>query len=294
MTRREALRAAERLIARADALMPRVRAELLRAFERLAKRVPLAVWLEMVERWDGRRLTELVATLEGDLAKVEVLIETLRRDAARAAAVAFVPARGRFNLVNPLAVRSARNESARLVTEITASTRRGLQVLVQRAFTDGIPPRQLAKLIRPMVGLTARQSQSVLNRRARRLASGWEAARIEKDVTAYAERVRTRRAVTIARTETVKASVDGQVDAWKDAQRRGLLPPQALQQWMVTPDDRLCPQCSEMVGRRALAPIGGVFETPLGTKTGPPMHPNCRCAVVISTRSLALPRQRAA
>jgi len=294
MTRREIEREAQRLIAKADALVPRVRAELLQAFQRLAKRIPLTVWAEIVRRWDEQRMTDLLATLAGDLGRVEVLLETLRRDAVRAASLALIPSRGQFTLVNPRAVRAARTDSARLVVEITASTRRGLQAVVQRAFTDGIPPKQLAKLIRPMVGLTERQAQAVLNRRARRVAAEWDAARIEKDVTTYAERVRTRRAVTIARTETVKASVDGQVDAWREAQRQGLLPPRALQKWLVTPDDRLCPECSQMTGPRARAPIGGVFLTPLGARTGPPMHPNCRCSVVIDTASLALPRQRAA
>jgi len=294
MTRREIEREAQRLIAKADALVPRVRAELLKAFQRLAKRIPLTVWAEIVRRWDEQRMTDLLATLAGDLGRVEVLLETLRRDAVRAASLAFTPTRGQFSLVNPRAVRAARTDSARLVVEITSSARRGLQAVVQRAFIDGIPPRQLAKLIRPMVGLTERQAQAVMNRRARRVAAEWDAARIEKDVTAYAERVRTRRAVTIARTETVKASVDGQVDAWREAQRQGLLPPRAMQKWLVTPDDQLCPECSQMTGPRARAPIGGVFLTPLGARTGPPMHPNCRCAVVIDTASLALPRQRAA
>lgn len=294
MTRREIEREARRLIARADALMPRVRAELIKAFERLAKRVPLAVWAEIARRWDEQRMTDLLATLAGDMSRVEVLLETLRRDAVRAASLALVPSRGQFSLINPQAVRAARTDSARLVTEITNSTRRGLQAVVQQAFTEGIPPKQLAKLIRPMVGLTERQAKAVLNRRAKRIEAGWDAARVEKDVAAYAERVRMRRAVTIARTETVKASVDGQVDAWREAQRQGLLPPRALQQWLVTPDDKLCPECSQMTGPRARAPIGGVFLTPLGARTGPPMHPNCRCAVVINTASLALPRQRAA
>jgi SPP1 gp7 family putative phage head morphogenesis protein len=140
-----------------------------------------------------------------------------------------------------------------------------------RSIVDGVPVRDAARLIRPLIGLTQKQADAVFTRW---LQKGDAAA------GRYAAQLLRHRAQTIARTETIRASVDGQLAIWKAAQAQGLLPNHARKRWIVTPDDRLCPRC---------APLQGVevqlHQTFPGGVSGPPLHPNCRCAVSVVTAS---------
>jgi len=82
------------------------------------------------------------------------------------------------------------------------------------------------------------------------------------------------RANMIARTETQAAACAGQQLHWEDQMAKGYLSNEYFQkEWIVTPDDRLCPVCAAMEGKRA--PIDGTFDG--GYKT-PPLHPMCRCS----------------
>jgi hypothetical protein len=195
-----------------------------------------------------------------------------------------------FDKTNPEAIRWAETQAAKLVVDVSESTRRAIREIISRAFEEGLAPREAAKLIRSAVGLTHQQSMAVINLRMQLLEAkpgtrvrgvrvpktGASGDFVNKVGTKYADRLRKQRALTIARTETVEASNVGQQLAWKEAKKEGLLTNRALREWIVTPDDRLCLQCLPMSG--ATAPIDGTFKTPEGRSvSGPPLHPRCRC-----------------
>lgn len=85
------------------------------------------------------------------------------------------------------------------------------------------------------------------------------------------------RAELIARTETMRASNEGQQEAWDQAAEAGLLTGNEEQEWIVTPDDRLCPECEPF--DTVTAELGGTFEAEGVTSDGPPLHPRCRCTL---------------
>lgn len=85
------------------------------------------------------------------------------------------------------------------------------------------------------------------------------------------------RAENIARTETMRASNQGQLEAWDQATEAGVLTGDEKKEWIVTPDDRLCPICEPMEGE--LAPLDGTFDVDGTRVDGPPAHPRCRCTV---------------
>ncbi len=85
-----------------------------------------------------------------------------------------------------------------------------------------------------------------------------------------------RRALTIARTETIRASNMGQQELWRAQRNGGRLTGHEQREWIVTPDDRLCPQCAAMEG--ALAPFDQAFSNGVMV---PPLHPNCRCTIAL-------------
>lgn len=88
------------------------------------------------------------------------------------------------------------------------------------------------------------------------------------------------RADKIARTETMRAANQGQLEAWDQAEEQGLLTGDELKEWIVTPDDRLCPICE---------PLDGVqvgrdepFDVDGEQLDGPPAHPRCRCTTALA------------
>lgn len=116
-----------------------------------------------------------------------------------------------FTLTNPRAVQWGRTNSARLISEVGESVQASVRELIGRAFTEGIPPRELARLIRDVVGLTERQAQAVVNYRKELLDAGRDADDIERLTARYGRELVNWRALTIARTECLPG--DTLVDA---------------------------------------------------------------------------------
>jgi SPP1 gp7 family putative phage head morphogenesis protein len=85
------------------------------------------------------------------------------------------------------------------------------------------------------------------------------------------------RAETIARTETMRAANEGQIEAWQQAAETGLLTGNESTEWITTPDDRLCPICEPLDGQTTA--LGGTFEVDGDRVSSPPAHPRCRCTV---------------
>src|SRR4030095_11432615 len=122
---------------------------------------------------------------------------------------------GSFDIVNPYAATYARSEVGRLITGIDMRTREGIQNLIGNAIETGIAPREAARTIRGMVGLTEFQTDYVMNYQSKLIAQG--ASNIDAKVQRYADKVLRQRALTIARTETLGASNGGQQAAWQAA-----------------------------------------------------------------------------
>ena len=212
-----------------------------------------------------------------------------------------------FDVTNPEAVRWAGERSTTLLDQVTVDTKRAIRRIIARSFREGIPVQQIARDLREVVGLTERQAESIVRYRsqilglaARKTAGGdlqdaikkqagrqriparrgLTAQRIETLVDRYRQRLLRERAETIARTETMEASNQGQLQLWKQAVNSGLITEsQTKRKFIVTPDDRLCDICAPMRGQ-----IRGLNEPFVSPKNGaqrtvPPIHPRCRCAV---------------
>jgi SPP1 gp7 family putative phage head morphogenesis protein len=195
----------------------------------------------------------------------------------------------RFDRTNPSAVAWVERHAAELVTEVTDQTRIAIRKVITRAFVEGIPPRQSAELLRKVVGLHSRDEDAVANLRERILESpggkvfagktairvpenGMPKARLRQILNTYSDRLLNRRALLIARTETIRGSNEGQNQLWKQAVNAGQLPRNTNRVWITTEDERVCPTCSQLDGKTAK--INGSFE---GKFDGPPAHPTCRC-----------------
>jgi SPP1 gp7 family putative phage head morphogenesis protein len=110
---------------------------------------------------------------------------------------------------------------------------------------------------------------------------------LRKRVLADYEALETNQAEMIARTEVSRATNFATVDAYKQS---GVV---EGKEWIVTPDDRMCEFCQAMEGKKiglsetyfkdgdtVNGTDGGSFKIDYSDVVAPPLHVNCRCALV--------------
>lgn len=199
---------------------------------------------------------------------------------------------GRFDIVSPQVLRAAETLTATLIREVSAETKMAVRRIIFNSVRDGIAPRDAAKLIRQILGLTTRQALAVDNLRKGVLERTGDVLLAERQGGRYAEKLLRVRAENIARTETMRAATTGQDLLWSQLRDGGVIPSDARRRWLTTPDDRLCPRCAPMNGREVQ--LGFVFrETERGVLPSkrvpvagasvlrPPLHPRCRCVLTL-------------
>lgn len=202
------------------------------------------------------------------------------------------------------------SETASLVREIDNTTRDGIASVIRQGLRDGVNPRETARQIRDLIGLTERQARAIESYRAAlvrgdaanalgralrdkrfdptvsRMLSGDlkpTPEQIDKYVTRYKEKMLSYRAETISRTESLNALHVGQRAAWDNSIEQGKVKKaQIRRQWIVGKDERTCDICMVIPG---MNPDGAGweedFETPVGPVYMPTIHPDCRCSLWI-------------
>ncbi len=156
-----------------------------------------------------------------------------------------------------------------------------VRAMIRIGAERGMTTEQIARMIEGHIGLHPRQAQALLNYRSALAEGGYSGQRLTNMVDSYGRRLLRYRAKMIARTETV-AAVNGGVDAlWRQAAATGKVDGTKVRRfWVVTADDRLCPDCAATPSlNRSGQPLGRPFNTPAGWADSPPQHPMCRCGV---------------
>lgn len=214
-------------------------------------------------------------------------------------------------------VRTLLEENAgRQILAVTADSLTSIRATLSSAYLEGIGSRAGARLIRSSIGLLPRHSATVVRYAESLRTQGHPETVVTRLAEQYAQRLLNYRADVIARTESIYAAMAAQTVKWEEWAAAGVLESdRTWVEWMVTPDDRLCPYCAPMDGVRIR--IGGRFESteiddsvpykpgrtlaptvsdprrdargrfakrlrssPLSVKH-PPLHPQCRCTLVL-------------
>ena len=270
----------------ADAAVPGLRQAVVRIFEDVGARLPVADVAAFLQAGDTAGAEDLIQRLwdevgaQGLQSAVAPRLEALAASAA-GALPAGVEVGVRFNVADPEALATIARVIGDQITAIDAATREAVRGIIERAFASGTPLYQQAQEIGDLVGLTSRQAEALARFRQGLVDAGEAPNRVQDLVARQAAAAQLQRGEMIARTESMVAANTGQQVRWEQAVSEGILDPSALRRtWVVTPDDRLCPYCAAVPG---LNPQGvgltQLFRTPLGPVSFPPLHPNCRCAV---------------
>lgn len=276
----------------ADAEVPKLRGAILAAVARVQQETPVE---HLAELWPRQSPAHILAAipfirLEHDitLALRNALLSVLQQSAQRHHDEAPHPVQKTgwlerlgflLDLTNPRAISWAERHAAELVRELTDTSFNAVHQIIVGMFREGIDPQKAARLIRDVIGLDDRYAQAVQNYRRKLEEGDTPEERTEGLVGRYSQRLLRSRADMIARTESMTASNKGQNELWQQAADKGFLDKErARQQWIVTPDERLCDLCNEL-GDSDPVPLDTAWSTSEGVFFNPPAHPSCRCTM---------------
>ena len=111
--------------------------------------------------------------------------------------------------------------------------------------------------------------------------------KIDQMVDRYYDSLANKRANDIARTESLNAVNNGQLELWRQGVEQGVLDNRTTRKiWLVTRDDKLRPSHAAIpVMNPKGVPITGFFATPFGPVQSPGDAVtdliNCRCALAL-------------
>ena len=129
------------------------------------------------------------------------------------------------------------------------------RLLATRAFED-------------LKGVTSTMSSQMNQILAQGIIDGTGPAEIAREMVEKIGSLTEKRALVIARTETIAAHAEGQLDAFENL---GVDELGVKAEWVTAGDDRVCPECHDMEGK--------VFDVE-EARGLIPLHPNCRCTWV--------------
>lgn len=167
-----------------------------------------------------------------------------------------------------------------LITRLSEESRRAVAAIILRGQAERILPRDMAKQIRPLIGLTEMQAQANVNYREKIYRSYLEggtsstvaAARADKAAVKYASQQHRFRAETIVHTELAFAYNRGAHMGVSQAVSDRLMG-RCEMVWSTAGTNRVCSRCLALKD----TVVGHTDESGV---TLPPLHPRCRCAIM--------------
>lgn len=177
------------------------------------------------------------------------------------------------------------NRAAEFITNCTNTQIEGLRAVVRQAATlENMTVDQLARAIRPMVGLTKQQSVANLKYYNKLIEKGASPKKALDLSTRYAAKQHRYRGYNIARTELAFSYNKGADLGIRQAQAAGYMG-EMVKIWCTADDERMCEYCDSLDGKRIAMDEEFDFYTKLqysnpGIRRTPPAHPSCRCTVM--------------
>ena len=177
------------------------------------------------------------------------------------------------------------------MTSCTAEQKKAIQSLLVKKITDQHTVDELARFIRPCIGLTDGDTKAALKLYDTVKATlqtnhpRMKPENIRKKALdaaqKYAEQKHRQRAFTIAQTELEFAYNRGADQGVRQAQSQGLIG-KTIKRWITSGDDSVCSICAALDGTEIEMDDNFDFKGRLlfaGQKMLPPAHPRCACAV---------------
>lgn len=197
-----------------------------------------------------------------------------------------------FSTQTPGIANWIKNRGAQFVTDCTEEQQSAIAALLNKNMRDCHTVDELARMIRPCIGLTESDVKAVMryydsivdtyrNDHPRMKAESIR-QRARDAAQKYAERKHRQRALTIAQTESAFAYNWGADEGIRQAQEQNLIGV-VKKYWSTSGNDGVCDICAALDGVEI--DMDGEFnfngrELFAGQKRLPPAHPHCCCAVL--------------
>lgn len=182
---------------------------------------------------------------------------------------------------DPLVKDWLRTHGGELITQLSNESQRAVAAIILRAqASNSFLPLAIARQVRPLIGLTERDAQAVMNRRDKIFQTCTEGGmsiarateRAERAANRYASTKHRQRAEAIVHTELAFAYNRGAHAGVTQAIGRGLMG-RCEMVWSTAGTNRVCGRCLALKG----TVVGHTDESGV---TLPPLHPRCRCTIM--------------
>ena len=229
-----------------------------------AKAIPWdTLWTEpILEAWEKDAAVVMVASRSQHMGKRRVA----KDDVAPSENIPLQPS-------EELALQWLEEQGLGRVQAMTEQSRAAVIDVLDQGLREGWSIQRMVSGIRGIVGLNPRLAAAVTNRRALLERQGLPPGKVAAEVDRYRKKMVRVRAEMIARTETISARNEGQLQAWQTLQSTGDLPFSIKRVWI--PASKCCDLCSDLGKEK---PVGLLQPFSTGIMR-PPAHPNCRCSM---------------
>jgi hypothetical protein len=189
-----------------------------------------------------------------------------------------------FDVLNPKVIEAIRELDSRVINTLKDEIRETVKAFVENGIRDGKNPKEIARDLRPVVGMSPTQADNALKFQAKLEAKGLPAAKIERQVATYRRKAVALNAETNARTATVDSLKLGQHLTWQDAADKGIVDLALLDKtWVTVGDDRVRLEHQLMAGQTV--PFENAFSN--GEEIPGESTFNCRCILNYRQRRVA-------
>jgi len=221
-------------------------------------------------------------------------LEPLWKEAMRAGSMSQPLIQGfsfEFDMQTPGIMNWIKERGAVFVTASSEEQRGAIRALLAKKVTEGHTVDELAKFIRPCIGLTEPQAKAnlryyenmikTLKEDHPRMKPETAERRAREAAAKYAERQHRQRALTIAQTESAFAWNRGAHEGIRQAQGQNLLG-KVMKRWSTSGDEAVCDMCAALEGVELGMDDNFDIRGKIlfaGHHMLPPAHPRCACAV---------------
>lgn len=198
-----------------------------------------------------------------------------------------------FNTQTPGILSWLSQRGAEFVTSCTTQQKEAVAALLSKKMIEGHTVDELARMIRPCIGLTKEQATAnaryydnvaaTLKEKFPTMRPETIRKRAQEAAGKFAERQHRARAMTIAQTESAFAYNRGADEGIRQAQAQKLIGV-VRKRWSTSGDDSVCEICSTLGMSKEDLDMDSDFSFRgktlfTGQKLLPPAHPRCACAV---------------
>lgn len=198
-----------------------------------------------------------------------------------------------FNTQTPGILSWLKEKGAEFVTSCTIQQKEAIAALLSKKMIEEHTVDELARMIRPCIGLTKEQAKAnaryydnvaaTLKEKFPTMRPETIRKRAQEAAGKYAERQHRARAMTIAQTESAFAYNRGADEGIRQAQAQKLIGA-VRKRWSTSGDDSVCGICTALGMSKEDLDLDSDFSFRgktlfTGQKLLPPAHPRCACAV---------------